>query len=186
MASQDAQQLAAAGDGDATAFRSLVDAHMRSVIATTRRILRDEAEAEDIVQETFLRLWHAASDLDVGDTGIRPWLNRVAVNLAIDRLRARKRLDVMDDLPEIEVGPEQVQSLADQDTAAQVHDALQSLPERQRLALTLFHFEEFSQKETADALEITEEALESLLARGRRGLKQRLQDQWRELLAAVR
>lgn len=185
MASHDSQRLAAAGDGDADAFRSLVVENTPSALATARRIVRDDAEAEDIAQEAFLRLWRAASDLSVGDGGIRPWLTRVVVNLAIDRLRAGWRLDVTDDPPEVEVAPVQEQSLVDQDTSLQVREALRTLPERQQLALTLFHFEGLNQREVADALEITEEALESLLARGRRGLKQRLQDRWHELLASV-
>ena len=125
--------LAEAGAGDAPAFRVLVDRHLPSVHRAARRMLSDEAEAEDVAQETMLRLWRTAASLEIGDSGVGPWLRRVASNLAIDRLRARRRLDVTDEVPEQESRPTQLTGLAEQDVATRVETALRELPDRQRL-----------------------------------------------------
>ena len=76
--------------GEAQSFRALVDRHLPTVLAIARRMLRDDAEAEDVAQETLLRLWRNAGSLELGDAGVRPWLRRVASNLCIDRVRARR------------------------------------------------------------------------------------------------
>ncbi len=180
--SADGELLAGIRRGEAPAFRELMQRHLNSVLATARRIVGDAAEAEDIAQEAFLRLWRGADGVEaIGDT-LLPWLRRVASNLAIDRLRKARRLDVTDELPDQPDQARQLQTLETRDTAARVEAALASLPERQRLAVGLFHFEELSQREVAQAMEISEDALESLLARGRRKLREILKDDWRELL----
>ena len=184
MADDEAQLVLATGAGDASAFRVLVDRHVGAVRRSVMRLLRDEAEAEDIAQEAFLRLWRSAETLEIGAYGIGPWLRRVASNLAIDRLRSTRRLDVTDEVPEEIIEPEQATVLEGQDLADRMRDALAHLPDRQRTALVLFHYEGMSQREVADAMDVSEEALESLLSRARRGLRGLLKDEWRELLLA--
>lgn len=185
MAGDDAELLTRAGAGDASAFRVLLDRHLKVVQLVARRLLRDEAEAEDVAQETMLRLWNSASKLEAQNGSVQAWLKRVATNLSIDRLRSSRRLDVTDEVPEQESAPTQLTGLAEQDVAKRVDAALAALPERQRIALTMFHYQGMSQREVADVLEISEDALESLLARARRGLKQTLEPEWRELLVTV-
>ena len=86
---------------DPAAFRLLVDRHMPGLILLARRLLRDEAEAEDVAQEALLRLWRQGQGLEVGPAGIRPWLKRVVFEpRAIDKLRVRGRFDVTDEPPE--------------------------------------------------------------------------------------
>jgi RNA polymerase sigma-70 factor (ECF subfamily) len=182
MADEDAALLERAGAGDAPAFRVLVARHLGSVLATARRILRDEAEAEDVAQEVMLRLWNGASGLEIGANGVGPWLRRVAANLAIDRWRAGRRVEVSDDPPDQAVPADQFDAMADKDLARRMSSALAELPERQRLALTLFHYEGLSQREVAAHLDVSEDALESLLARARRKLKVEFEDEWRDLL----
>lgn len=174
--------LKRAGRGDAAAFRSLVDRHLPAVLAIARRMLNGDVEAEDVVQEAFLRLWRAAGELDVGDTGARPWLRRVVSNLCIDRIRAGQRVDVTDDVPDVEVDGGQLQELSEHELSERVDQALKSLPERQRLALTLFHYEGLSHIEIGEILGVSNEAVESLLGRARRALKAALKDEWRQLL----
>ena len=132
---------------DAVAFRQLVQRHLASVVAVGRRIMADDTEAEDVAQEVMLRLWRQASDLEVGSAGIGPWLRRVAFNLSIDRIRSSRRIDVTDEVPEKVEEATQLTGLAASELGARVDIALKSLPERQRLALTLFHFEGLSQIE---------------------------------------
>lgn len=179
----DAVLVARVAAGDGSAFGVLVERHVAAVSGVARRMLGDDAEAEDVTQEAFLKLWRLGGGLVVEASGVRPWLRRVVSNLAIDRIRMRRRTDVTDDVPEVPVAADQLRVLVGEETAMRVDQALQALPERQRLALTLFHFEGLSQREVAASMSISDEAVESLLARGRRGLKTALQDDWRELIA---
>jgi RNA polymerase sigma-70 factor (ECF subfamily) len=182
-AREDAALVAAAAQGDAAAFRTLVDRHLAGVVAVARRMLRDDAEAEDVAQEAMLRLWRSADGLEVGPPGLRPWLRRVVSNLCVDRMRSGKRLMLTDEVPEQVEPATQHSQLEAQDTSERVEAALRALPDRQRLALTLFHYEGLSQIEVGKAMGISDEAVESLLARARRTIKAALRDQLSELLA---
>ena len=123
-----------------------------------------------------------SSGLDVGSGGIGSWLRRVASNLCIDRIRSGRRTDVTDEVPEQIEEAQQLSGLTSMELGARVDVALRALPERQRLALTLFHFEGLSQIEVGNVLGVSDEAVESLLARARRALKNSLAAEWRQLL----
>jgi RNA polymerase sigma-70 factor (ECF subfamily) len=179
----DAADLSRVVNADEAAFRRIVTRHLSAVQAVGRRILADDAEAEDVAQETFLRLWRNAGSIEVGPVGVRPWLNRVAQNLCLDRIRARRtEPEPTDDPPEVEAAAVQIRQIEAMDLERKVRQELGRLPERQRLALVLFHYQGMSQNEAASALDISAEALESLLARARRTLKAAFAEEWRELL----
>ncbi len=167
---------------DEVAFRRLAEQHIGGLLMLARRILRDESEAEDIVQEALLRLWRTSPDLRSRPVHVGGWLRRVTANLAVDRLRARKRFDVTDDLPEVVDAPGQHVAIEEQDLSARVGAAIARLAERQRVALTLFHYEGLSLAEVAHMMQLSQEAVESLLARARRALKAALKDEWRALM----
>lgn len=182
-AREDATLVAAAASGDAAAFRALVDRHLSGVLAVARRMLRDDAEAEDVAQEAMLRMWRSAESLEVGPQGLRPWLRRVVSNLCVDRMRAGRRVTVVEEVPERAEPATQHSDLEARDTSQRVDAALKALPDRQRTALTLFHYEGLSQIEVGQIMGISDEAVESLLARARRSLKTALRDELRELLS---
>ena len=141
-------------------------------------------EADDIAQETFIKLWKNPQQVKEG-SALRSWLMRVASNAAIDRARKRKP-EAMDEVAEITDGRANVEETLQQSAAASVVDqAIAALPERQRLALTLVYFEGQSNIEAAAAMDATVEAVESLLSRARRALKQSLSGQWQELLGSL-
>lgn len=175
--------LARAGRGEAAAFRTLAERHLPATLAIARRMLRDDAEAEDVAQDALLRLWRNAAALDVAGGGAKPWLRRVVSNLCIDRIRSARHVDVVEEVPEQPQAADQLDALENREMARRVDAALKALPDRQRLALVMFHYEGLSQIEVGKVLGVSDEAVESLLSRARRALKVALQDEWRELLS---
>ena len=179
---EDAELLVRIRAGDAQAFRVVVDRHLSSLLAVSRRMLRDDAEAEDVAQEALLRLWRLASTLEVGPSGLKPWLRRVVSNLCIDRVRSGRKVTVVADVPEQSEPASQLRGIESEEIGARVDAALQALPERQRLALILFQYEGLSQIDIGREMGISDEAVESLLARARRSLRVALKDEWLGLL----
>ncbi len=183
-ADADSALLAAAAAGDEKSFARLVERHYDIVYRVVWRVTSGHADTEDIVQEAFLKLWNNPGQVRHG-AALRGWLIRVATNLAIDRAR-RKQVSNIDDQPEIAAsGPDALDQVLGDRSAGTINSALARLPERQRLALSLVYFENMSNIDAAAAMEISVEAIESLLARGRRALKADLKDRWRDLLADI-
>jgi len=157
------------------AARVLAERHAGRILSLATRMLGgDMAEAEDVTQETMLRLWRLAPDWQPGRAQVSTWLYRVAANLCTDRLRRRRGvgLDTISE-PEDELLGAEAQLLA-RDRLAALQVALDGLPERQRLAVVLRHIEGLSNPEIAEVLDTSVEAVESLTARGRRALAARL------------
>lgn len=178
----DAELVARIGQGDSKAARALVDRHLGRMLTLARRMLGDEAEAEDVAQEVFLRVWRTAAKWKPGAAKFETWMHRVALNLCYDRLRRRREV-VTDDLPEqIDGAPSAYDRLAEADRSGRVAAALKALPERQRAAITLVSFQEMSNIDAAESLGVSVEALESLLARARRTLRAALEGEIAELL----
>jgi RNA polymerase sigma-70 factor, ECF subfamily len=158
--------------GDAVAFRTLADAHLGKIMNFAYRVLHDRTDAEDVAQETFLRLWKDAGRYEPR-ARVTTWLHRIAHNLCIDRLRGRRE-QPSDALDEERSSVEPGGLLDRKRVAIDVGKALSELPERQRAAITLVHYQGLSNIEAASVLEVGVDALESLLARGRRSLREKL------------
>ena len=172
----DDQAMLAAGRGDRRAFARLVDRHLDRTVAITARVIGRRAEAEEVTQEAFLRLWKKAEAWRPGKARVGTWLTRVAINLAIDRTRRVRPVD-LDQAVEVADPAAAGEDLVDAAQRAQaVRAAVARLPDRQRAALALFYDREMSMQQAAETMRISVRALESLLARARRTLKVALDD----------
>ncbi|MFN6924602.1 MAG: RNA polymerase sigma factor [Tabrizicola sp.] len=168
-------------NGDRHAALALTQRITPRILAYAVRMLGgDRAEAEDVAQETMLRLWRVARDWRQGETKVTTWAYRVATNLCIDRQRSvrRKGHVGLDAAPEpVNGAPSADGRLQDARRLAALEAALAGLPDRQRQAVVLRHIEGLSNPEIAAVMEIGVEAVESLTARGKRALSNALAGQ---------
>ncbi|MEZ5911537.1 MAG: RNA polymerase sigma factor [Paracoccaceae bacterium] len=172
-------RLYALGDGQAA--RELTARLAPRLVSFARRMLGDVAEAEDVVQETMLRLWKIAPQWQPGSARVSTWAFRVASNLCTDRLR-RRRGQPLDAVPEpADDRPDADQGLIEADRLAALDAALARLPQRQRQAVVLRHIEGLSNPEIAETMGIGVEAVESLTARAKRALAAMLAGRKEEL-----
>ena len=170
-------------NGDRAAALALNARLTPVVMSHAYRLLGDRAEAEDVTQDAMMRLWKIAGDWRQGEAKVTTWLYRVVANLATDRLRRRKRSGpALDDVPEpADDSPGPRERMIAQERQAALQCALKALPERQRQAVVLRHIEEMGNPEIAAIMEISTEAVESLIARGKRALAAELAGQREEL-----
>jgi RNA polymerase sigma-70 factor (ECF subfamily) len=164
--------------------------HMPSLYSAALRMTRNPADAEDLVQETYLRAYRGFGGFTEG-TNLKAWLYRILTNTFINRYRAKKRrpeetdFDDVEDfylyrrlggLEEARAGRSAEDELMDLFPEAEVKDAVESLPENFRLAVLLADVEGFSYKEIAEILDIPIGTVMSRLHRGRKALQKRLYD----------
>jgi RNA polymerase sigma-70 factor (ECF subfamily) len=185
MRDPDEELVQRVGAGDRRAAAELVRRHLPRMVGLARRMLGDAAEAEDVGQEVFLRVWKHAAAWKPGQAKFETWMHRVAMNLCLDRLRRSGRNGG-------EVSPDAVDShasatraLDDRQRRERVRDALMHLPERQRAALILCYYQDRSNIEAAEILGVSVDALESLLSRARRTLKSALAAERADLLSGL-
>lgn len=156
---------------DHSAMRRAADRHAQLVWRVAYRMLGDTAEAEDVAQESLLKLWNHADRWDAGGPGIAPWLKKVTVNQCLDRLR-RKRFTSDEEVPEREdESPLADSQIEAAEVGQAVKDCIEALPDRQRAAVILTYYEEQPNQGAAENLEMQLKAFESLLFRARASLK---------------
>lgn len=165
--------------GDEAAYRQLVERHSKALHAFVYRLLANAAETEEVTQETFLRLWKNAETFG-GRSKLKTWLYRIAHNLAIDRLRKRREVGLGDDVDTLPASSRAGRVLAREHQSSAIALAvvrgMAQLPDRQRAALSLVHYDEMSHLEASDVLGVSVRALESLIARGRNNLRSYLSE----------
>ena len=179
---EDVRLMQLAGAGDTGAFEQIVERHQRLVIGTVGRMLGTHADAEDIAQQVFLRVWKNANRY-VPQAKFTTWLLKITRNLVFNELRRRARhpqVPLQGETEEEErplkdeqaVAPDA--SLLEGELQKAVDAAIAQLPETQRMAVILRRYEELSYEEIAEALEQSVSAVKSLLFRARTELRESL------------
>lgn len=176
MTDRDDALMARLAARDSDAFRTVISLYGDKAHRIAWRMLGDATEAEDVAQEAMLKLWQQAGGWTAGGQGIGPWLARVTANLCIDRMR-RIRPVTGEELPErIDETPLADAQLDEARIRSLTQAALQTLPDRQRAAIVLTYWQECSNQEAAQALDMNIKAFESLLLRARKALREALED----------
>ena len=188
--------MAQVQQGDRAAYQVLVRRHGRGLQRFAQRLLHQPDDADDVAQETLLRVWQHALQWQLDRVRFSSWLYRIAHNLCMDRLRQaqRQRTDSMDNDAIDQLSEEArsgatdpmessgltgpAQQVSNAALGKQLDLAIAALPERQRSALVMCFHQGFTNQQAADVLDVSVDALESLLARGRRTLRLQLAD-WR-------
>jgi RNA polymerase sigma-70 factor (ECF subfamily) len=185
----DASTMQAIANGDESAFAQLLDRHIHRVHHFVLRITNRPGDADDLVQETFLRVWRNAGQFSQQRASLTTWLMSIARNLCIDEHRRSNTrptghsvadgqtvLDALADEPSGIVSREDsgghaVLQLEQARRLEYLRAAIADLPERQRTAITLCQLQGYSNANAAEILNIKVAAVESLLARARRTLR---------------
>lgn len=159
---------------DESAFRQLVERHIDRAFGIALRLLGSRADAEDVVQDTMLKVWTHRGQWQHGRAKFSTWLYRVVTNRCID-LHRRPRTDNVDAVPEpMDAQPDAVSTMQRNEVTKMLENAMQRLPEQQRVAVILSYHENMSNGEIADVMSTTVAAVESLLKRGRQQLREML------------
>jgi RNA polymerase sigma-70 factor (ECF subfamily) len=144
-------------DRDAAAMEAIYDRHSRSVYSVLLRITRDPEIANELLQDTFIRLWRSAETYESARGTLAPWLLTLARNLALDHFRSkgekqRKREEKMEVLPIQSFAPQAEEWVDQRRVAVRVRYYVGELPDDQQKALQLAYFEGLSHSEIAQKL----------------------------------
>lgn len=181
---EDSELLDRLATGDEAAFRLLVERHIDRAYAIALRIVGNAADAEDVVQDTMLKIWSHRGRWQHGRAKFSTWLYRVISNRCID-LRRKPRNENVETVPEVADGqPGAVEIIERNELNGLLELAMQRLPEQQRIAVIFSYHENMSNGEIAQVMDTTVAAVESLLKRGRQQLRQLLRKHERDIRTA--
>lgn len=175
--SLDTQLMERVANGDGRAFHSLVELHLPRAHAIARRTLSSREDAEEAIQDTFNKIWVNAKYYNANQASFGTWFYRILTNTCIDMKRKKSPLTqhidgIEDMLPDTSV-PQDI-TLVEKQEARKIKDAVQALPEKQRMAIILCYYEEITNPEAAKIMGIHIKALEGLLVRARKTLKENI------------
>lgn len=175
--------------GDKDKFRMLVEQYQQMVFRTCMGFLHNKDDADDLTQDVFIRTYQSLSRFK-GDSAFSTWLYRIAVNASLNKIRKSPLKMIFQRLENIAGGKnekERYQLLSNEEDPENilirkehfewVQRALDTLPENQRTAIVLSKYDDFSQKEIAEIMDITEGAVEALLQRAKKNLREKLSSQ---------
>lgn len=173
------------GEADDSAYSELVARHLNWGLGFAERLTGSRADAEEIMQEAFLRVWTTASRWRTEGARFTTWFYRVVMNLCIDRKRKKvpEPLGTADDPADPAPGADR--KVFENERNLTVARALTGLPARQRAAIALCYFQGLSNREAAEVLSVSVKAVESLLTRGRKTMYTRLAGKKDEILGAL-
>jgi len=178
--------MARIAKGDEDAFEILVDRHQTSVLNVIYRFIGDRTQAKDLAQEVFLRVWQSAKHYEP-KAKFTTWLYRITANLSINELKSARRrrwlpfhrsegseTAIEETFSNEALSPEDL--LLQKERNRQISDALQSLPDNQRMAIVLKRYDGLSYNEIAEILDCSVSAVESLIVRAKRRLHKKLKN----------
>jgi RNA polymerase sigma-70 factor (ECF subfamily) len=179
--------MARIAEGDEDAFEILVHRHQTSVLNLVYRFIGDRTQAKDLAQEVFIRVWQAAGSYQP-KAKFTTWVYRITANLCFNELKSARRKKWFSFNRSDEDGvhtfeetlaysaPSAEDILLEKERSRQISDALQSLPENQRMALILKRYDDLSYQEIAQVIGCSVSAVESLLVRAKRTLQEKLKN----------
>jgi RNA polymerase sigma-70 factor, ECF subfamily len=162
---EDSILVRAAQNGDVDAFEELVRRYQTSIYRVALRMLGSRADAQDAVQETFVRAWRALPRFR-HDSAISTWLYRIVTRRALDRIASRRSTGTLEEV-EVEAGPDPAQAAEHQERLRAIRRAIAKLPPDQRAALVLREFEGLSYQEVAQVLGASVPAVKTRIHRAR-------------------
>ncbi len=169
--------MSAIAHGDARAFDVLVKRHLKRAYNVAYGMVYNAADAQDVAQDAMMRIWIYAPTWRAGEAAVTTWLHRIVVNCCYDFLHKKSRLpqggDVSPDIKDMAADTEH--DYAEAEKKKRLRAMLRSLPERQRMAVTLCYLDEMSNAEAAAVMGVHIKALEGLLVRARKALKPMLE-----------
>nr|WP_281197270.1 RNA polymerase sigma factor [Paenibacillus glacialis] len=166
--------------GDATAFRFIVDQYSKHIFHTTYSVLRDVKDAEDVAQETFIQIYKSLSQYR--SQGFKSWITRIAMNKAIDlkRKKTRRGEDKQYPVFDMELIPSDEEDPLNRTIRKEKKELfkqkLQTIPDNHRVVLTAFYLEEKNYEQIAQELEVKPKTVESKLYRAREWIRKK----WKE------
>jgi RNA polymerase sigma-70 factor (ECF subfamily) len=175
------------GQGDDDAFEILVNRHQASVLNLIYRFIGDRTQAKDLAQEIFIKVWQAAKTYRP-EAKFTTWIYRIATNVCFNELKSARRRRWFqfhrsneDNEGTIEEtfsdgSPTAEDLLLERERSRQISDALQSLPDNQRMALVLKRYDDLSYAEIAQIIGCSVSAVESLLVRAKRTFQKKLKN----------
>jgi len=164
--------MQAIGNGDESAMAILIGRHIDALYRYASRLTSSPASAEDLVQDTWLAVWQKASSFKPTQAKLTTWLHRVLYNKYVDQVRKDKLLTFKPDSETEAVNPQTDADIDGRRAQIWLDTKLSELPSTQRSAVVLAYGQGFGNKDIARIMGISVRAVESLLARARRSLKQ--------------
>ncbi len=184
----EAQLIEGIQQGDRKSFQILVETYQRMVVNTCLAIVHNKADAEDLAQDVFLEIFRTAQNFR-GESKISTWLYRIATNRSLNFVRNKKRKGFFQSLEDTFLGgknrnseisesrgDQPDQNITDQQRSDVLHQAIDKLPEKQRIAFTLNKYEELPYQQIAEVMEISLASVESLIHRAKKNLQEQLLD----------
>jgi RNA polymerase sigma-70 factor (ECF subfamily) len=184
---QNEELMARIAEGDEYAFEILVSRHQTSVLNLIYWFIGDRTQAKDLAQEVFLRVWQSAKSYEP-KAKFTTWIYRITANLCFNELKSIRRkkwfsFNWSDEDGEhtfeetlADNAPSAEDLLLEKERSSQIANALQSLPENQRMALILKRYDALSYQEIAQVIGCSVSAVESLLVRAKRTLQEKLKN----------